>query len=152
VFKCFLFDPGKIELAPFSPRPLLLLLFALKSITFSLLSPPSTLSHCRQTNWPVHPGATEPARPCGPASTLDIPCWPTNSHSPPYEPSTRRHLSAVGAAGATASLAGDSEAAVPPVLDPPGRTFSSSSCPGRHPPSRAYESPTRGPLSLPPPT
>jgi hypothetical protein len=107
-----------IVLAPFPPRPLLFLLFALKSLTFSLLSPPSTLSHRRQASWPAHPGTTKPTRPCGPANTLEISHWPTKSYSPPQELSTWQHFSAVGAAGSTASLADDSEAAVPSVLGP----------------------------------
>jgi hypothetical protein len=134
VFKYFLFNLGKNNFyLLFHLGPRYFCFSHIRPITFSLLSPPSAMSHRRQASWPAHPGAAESARPCGPASTMEIPYWPTKSRSPPPEASTRQHFPTASAAGDTASLTGDSEAAAPPVL-PPGHALPSCSCPGRYPP------------------
>jgi hypothetical protein len=52
-------------------------------IIFSLLLPPTSLSHRRQTSWPAQTGATKAARASGPASALEIFHGPTKSHATP---------------------------------------------------------------------
>jgi hypothetical protein len=55
------------------PPPPLFFFSRISLIISSLLSPPSSLSHRRQTSWPAHLGTTKAVRPCGPASTLENP-------------------------------------------------------------------------------
>jgi hypothetical protein len=113
---------GRMSFRSFFTQALLFLLPAHKS--HHLLPPLS--SHCPIPSLVGQLAGTPWRRSGLPAKWacphLEISRWPTKSHPPLEEGSTRPYSSAAGAAGAMASPAGTNEVAAPPVL-PLGQAF-----------------------------